>query len=164
MIVAIYRKLIIYSIYLAPIVLLIVRLSWGWESFESGRAHLSHDHFQDTVSFFDSLHIPAPKASVIISGSVEVAGGILLMLGLGSRLIAVPLAINFCMAIVTASKDNVANFFHQDPSKIVDDTAFPFLIASLIILAFGPGLFSIDAILKRTLFKRHSAGLPNVAA
>ena len=34
-------------------------------------------------------------------------------------------------------------------SKIVDDTAYPILIMALILFAFGPGLFSIDGVLKK---------------
>jgi putative oxidoreductase len=162
LIATVYRKIIIYSVYLAPLALLILRLGWGWELIESGRGHLMH--IDQTTKFFTSLNIPFPKANVYISGSTELAGGVLLMVGLAARLISIPLIINFIVAYITASKDNVTHLFSQDYSKIVDDSAYPFLITSLIVLAFGPGLFSIDAVLKRTLFKKYSAGLPHVAA
>jgi putative oxidoreductase len=128
-----------------------LRLSWGWEMLESGYGHLTH--IQDTTNFFISLHIPFPKANVIISASIELIGGALMMLGLAARLISIPLLFNFFVAIVTASHDNVVHIFTQDISKIVDDTAYPFLMTSLIILAFGPGLFSIDGVLRATVFK-----------
>jgi hypothetical protein len=35
----------------------------------------------------------------------------------------------------------------------VDDTAFPFLIASLVVLGFGPGRISLDFLLQKTIFK-----------
>jgi len=147
-----YRKLVVYGTFLAPVALLLLRLGWGWELIESGYGHLTH--IDQTVGFFESLHIPFPKANVIISGSTELVGGVLLMLGLAARAICIPLFFNFCVAYATASRDNVMHIFSQDPAKIVDDTAYPFLITSLIILSLGPGLISIDALLKRTIFRR----------
>jgi putative oxidoreductase len=152
-----YRILIKSAVYLAPFVLLLIRAGWGWEMFEAGRGHLTH--LDQTASFFASLHIPAPRASAMISGTTETVGGALLMVGLAARLIAIPLAFNFLVAILTASSDNVKLIFNQDFSKIVDDTAFPLLIASLVILAFGPGLFSLDALLKKTVMKKYATGL-----
>ncbi len=40
--------------------------------------------------------------------------------------------------------------------NIVDDAAYPFLITSLIILAFGPGMISLDALRARTVCKRYT--------
>lgn len=141
-----------WASYLGPFALLMLRLGWGWEMLESGYGHLTH--IQSTVDFFVSLHIPFPKANVIISGSTEMVGGALMMLGLAARLISIPLLFNFLVAILTASHDNVVHIFSQDFSKIVDDTAYPFVMTSLVILAFGPGLFSIDGILRATAFRK----------
>jgi len=148
-----YRLLIRYTAYVAPFVLLLIRMGWGWEMVESGRGHLTH--LSDTVAFFQSLNIPAPKANAIISGTVELVGGIFLMLGFASRLITIPLAFNFLVAILTASSDNVKHIFTQDFSKIVDDTAFPFMVASLVIFVFGPGFLSIDGLLKATALQKY---------
>jgi putative oxidoreductase len=155
---ALYRKLVIYGAYLAPLALLILRLGWGWELIESGRGHLNN--IPQMVERFQSWGITfQPRAQVIMSATVELVGGGLLMLGLASRAIAIPLIGNFIVAYLTASKDNVHMFFKQDPSNIIDDAAYPFLIMSLIILSVGPGLFSVDAILQRTVFKRYAGGL-----
>jgi putative oxidoreductase len=151
--VKIYALFLKWTSFLAPFALLMLRLSWGWEMLESGYGHLTHIHA--TTDFFMSLHIPFPRANVIISGSTELIGGALMMLGLAARLISIPLLFNFLVAILTASHDNVVHLFTQDYSKIVDDTAYPFVVTSLIILAFGPGLFSIDGILRVTLFEKY---------
>jgi putative oxidoreductase len=73
------------------------------------------------------------------------------MLGLGSRLISIPLIVNFVVAYLTASRDKVQMFFHQDPSNFIDDAAFPFLLTAILILAFGPGRISLDALIKKRL-------------
>jgi putative oxidoreductase len=147
-----YRWLLRISNYLQPAVLLIIRLAWGWELYESGYGHLTH--IKDTADFFTSLGIPHPVANAYISGTTELVGGILLMAGLGSRLISIPLIFNFLVAYATDAKDKLAKFFTEDPSNIVDYTAFPFLVAALVVLAFGPGWFSIDGILRLAIFKK----------
>jgi len=39
--------------------------------------------------------------------------------------------------------------FFSNSDKFVKADPFPYLLTALIVLAFGPGLFSIDALLKR---------------
>src|SRR5271155_879993 len=143
---SLYQLLIRIGQYLKPAVLLIFRLAWGWELFESGRAHLAN--VPAMVERFQSWGVPFPHLNVYISAYTEMFGGLLLMVGLASRLISIPLFFNFCVAYLTASHDTVVNFFHQDPSNFIDDTAFPFLITSMLFLAAGPGIISADALIK----------------
>src|SRR5271170_1591910 len=152
---SLYQLLIRIGQYLKPAVLLIFRLAWGWELFESGRAHLAN--VPAMVERFQHWGIPLPHLNVYISGYTEMFGGLLLMAGLASRLIAIPLFFNFCVAYLTASHDTVVNFFRQDPSNIIDDAAFPFLITSLLILALGPGVISIDGLIKGLTCGIHKA-------
>jgi putative oxidoreductase len=42
----------------------------------------------------------------------------------------------------------------SDPDKFVQAAPFPFLLTALIVLAFGPGLFSVDALLKRVIERK----------
>jgi putative oxidoreductase len=146
-----YERLIRFGAYLAPFVLLIIRLAWGWELFESGRSHLAD--VAEMTQRFAGWGIPFPHANVYLSASTEMIGGVLIMFGFASRLISIPLFFNFCVAYLTASHDKVVNFFHQDPSNFIDDSAFPFLIMTLVILAFGPGAISVDGLLKHTFFR-----------
>jgi putative oxidoreductase len=122
--------------------LLLVRLAWGFQLYESGWGHLTH--VGKTAQFFQSLHIPFPVANVYISGATEFVGGILLMLGLFSRLVSIPLLFNFCVAYLTASPGAVRELLHlQKPDDFINDSAFPFLVTSLLILAFGPGRIAL---------------------
>ena len=146
-----YKLLIRYATFLCPIVLLLFRLAWGYELIQSGYAHLTH--IDQTAQFFQSLNIPHPRANVIISASTELVGGMLLIPGLAARLIALPLIFNFIVALATASRPALAHIFTA-PEGVIDDTAFPFLMTALLILAFGPGPISIDGLLKRTLIKK----------
>lgn len=128
--------------------LLLTRLAWGWQLLESGHAHLSD--VAGSAKNFAEWGIPLPTFNVYLAGSVEMFGGALLMLGLASRLISVPLFFNFCVAYLTASRETVKHLFTQNPDMFINDAAFPFLVTSLLILAFGPGKASIDYLLRRT--------------
>jgi putative oxidoreductase len=142
--------------YLQSAVLLVLRLSWGWQLAESGYGHLTH--VGKTIEAFQGWGVPFPHLSVYVSGCTELAGGSLLLLGLGTRLISLPLVFNFIVAIVAASRSDIAKAFSEHGvlsgwDTIVNDTAFPMLMLALIMLAFGPGKVSIDAILKHTAFR-----------
>ena len=96
---AAYRTLNTTGVSIQSAVLLLLRLSWGFQVAESGFGHLTH--VQKTVDFFVQLGIPMPLLNVYISGYTELVGGALLMLGLGTRLISVPMIFNFIVAIVS---------------------------------------------------------------
>ena len=148
--------------YFQSIALLVLRIGIGSALFVSGWSHL-HD-INTMVKRFESWHIPHPLFNVYVSGITEAVGGALLTLGLATRLISLPLVVNFIVAYATASRSEftaLRNGFHAGPMKawdawgdIVNDSAMPFLVASLVTLAFGPGLFSIDALLRRVMVGR----------
>lgn len=161
--------------YLQSAVLLLVRLAFGWKMYLSGYRHL-FVNFQGTVEAFTSWNVPMPHLNVYISGYTEMIGGILLMLGLATRLISIPLTFNFIVAILTAGASSVKQMLQGgqilDPKNynpgrlsgleaVIDDTAFPFLAVSLILLAFGAGKASIDYLLSRTVFARRPAPIPS---
>ena len=129
--------------------LLVVRLYWGWQFFVTGRGHLMD--LEKTTTFFTSLHIPMPRLNAIAAGATECTGGVLLALGLFARPAAVPLIFTMIIAYATADSEALHAIF-SDPDKFVTATPFLFLFASLLVLIFGPGKLSLDA-----LFFRKSA-------
>jgi putative oxidoreductase len=126
--------------------LLAVRLYWGWQMFVAGSAHLSD--VPAMVERFTEWGVPFPLFNVYLSAITEIVCGLLLAAGVAARLIAVPLIINFCVAYLTASREVLVNIFN-DPDAFVSDAAFLFLLASVIVFIFGPGAFSVDALLKK---------------
>ena len=134
--------------------LLAIRLYWGWQFWQTGWGKLSN--ISRPIEYFTSLGIPAPAFTAHFIGLLEAGGGILLMLGLASRLIALPLVVDMIMAYVIADRDALhAIFSKQDDFYKADP--FTFLFASLIILIFGPGWFSLDTIVKSQRAKRQKA-------
>jgi putative oxidoreductase len=126
--------------------LLMVRLYWGWQFIQTGWGKLHH---LDKISgFFASLNIPFPSGSAHFVASLEFVGGILLILGLGSRLIGLLLTANMLVAYWTADRDALFSVF-SDPGKFYVADPYTFLFASVMVLVFGAGLISLDAILTK---------------
>ena len=126
--------------------LLAVRLYWGWQFAQSGWGKL---HNLDRVTeFFASLNIPAPHANAVFVSNLEFFGGLLLILGLGNRLLGLVLTGNMIMAYVTADREALSSIF-SDPGKFYAADPYTFLFASLIVLIFGAGTFSVDGLIAR---------------
>jgi len=137
---------------LQSVFLLYMRLTWGSQFLITGWGKL---HAIEKVStYFASLHISYPVFNAYLVGAVEMIGGFLLIIGLGSRLVAIPLMIVMFMALGTAHADQIADFrFLLVPKTLVAQTPYPYLITCLLVFIFGPGRVSIDAWIKRCLSK-----------
>jgi putative oxidoreductase len=127
--------------YLRSPLLLVLRGYWGWQFAQTGWGKLMN--LERTAEFFGSLGIPLPKLNAVMAGGVECVGGALLLAGLGARLVSVPLAATMLVAYVTADNEAVREIF-SDPEKFTSAAPFLFLLVALIVLAFGPGTFSLD--------------------
>jgi len=128
--------------------LLAIRLYWGWQFFLTGKGKLMNP--VKVTDFFQSLHIPFPAFNVYLAGGTECFGGLLLLAGLGSRLISMPLIFVTIIAYLTAEIDTVKHIF-SNSDKFVSADPFLFMLAAIIVLAFGPGAFSIDWLIEKKL-------------
>lgn len=126
--------------------LLLVRLYWGWSFIVAGWGKLQN-HAQ-AAEYFASLHIPLPGVNAWLASATECGGGALLLLGLASRLTALPLICTMAVAYLTAERERLQSFF-SDTDKFTGAAPFLFLYAAVLILVFGPGCFSIDHLLAR---------------
>jgi len=132
--------------YLQSPLLLVVRLYWGWQMAQTGWAKLHN--LAKVTDFFTSLGIPHPGPTAAFVAFVEFAGGILLAIGLFSRITSVALGIDMIVAYITADREALFSFF-SDPGKFYNADPYTFLAASLLILIFGPGLFALDTLIVR---------------
>jgi putative oxidoreductase len=139
-----YRVLVRTSSSLQTPFLLAIRLYWGWQFMETGWGKLAD--IGKVTQFFTSLGIPAPMLNAYFVSALELGGGLLLILGLGSRLIAFPLVIDMLVAYVTADRAALFSIF-SNPDTFTSAAPYTFLIASLLVLIFGPGGVSVDALL-----------------
>ena len=141
-----YARFSVLASYLQSPFLLAVRLYWGWQFAQSGWGRLHH--ISQATSFFASLNLPFPQATVIAISTLEFVGGILLITGLASRLTGLLLAGDMFVAYLTADREALSSIF-SDPGKFYGADPYTFLFAALIVLIFGAGLFSVDAWLSR---------------
>src|SRR5258708_31583630 len=130
--------------------LLFVRVYWGWQLAVAGWGKLTN--IPTTIENFTKMGVPAPAFNAHFVGGVECLGGCLLILGLASRLLSVPLIINMLTAFVIADREALKSIF-SEPDKFYGAAPYTFLFACIIILLFGPGLFSFDTLIAKVRAK-----------
>ncbi len=127
----------------APAATLLVRLMVGWVFLSEG---IQKFLFPEAlgVGRFLKIGIPAPYFFAPFVGVVEIICGLLLILGLLTRLAALPLLIDITVAIITTkipmlSKSGFWAAMHEAR------TDYCMWLGSLFILMVGAGSVSLDA-------------------
>lgn len=150
--ISLYRRLLKLLNFLQCPFLLFVRVYWGWQFWQTGWGKLQD--ISKPIGFFTELGIPFPVFNAWFVSLLECFGGILLILGLASRLISIPLVIDMLVAYITADREAFKSIF-SEPDKFYAAAPYTFLFASLIVLLFGPGAISLDYLIARYVKKRH---------
>jgi putative oxidoreductase len=129
---------------------LLVRLFVGYFFFETGLGKAQN--LDAMTERFVGWGIPLPGLSVVLSVYTELIGGALLVLGLGTRLAAIPLLINMLIAILMV---NIKNVTGVDDFVELDTPLYALFF--LWLLFSGPGWVSFDHLLwKRWHRHRHA--------
>ena len=131
--------------FLAP---LLTRLVIGYAFMLTGRGKWMN--FDNTVRFFDGLGIPLPQANAAFVSSLELIGGMAIMIGLGTRLFAFLLSNTMVVALLTADKESFLAKFGSDLTEV---TPVVFLLFLIWLVLYGPGRLSLDAVIARA-FRR----------
>src|ERR1700745_1974418 len=126
--------------------LLAVRLYWGWQLAQNGWGKLHN--LSNVTEFFVSLGLPVPGATALFVAAFELVGGILLALGLFSRIAALGVAVDMIVAYITADREALFAFF-STPGRFYVADPYTFLFAGLLVLIFGPGKLALDEFLDR---------------
>lgn len=122
---------------------LVARVVVGWVFMWSGWEKLSNLP-QITQNFID-WGIPFPQVLTPFVSSVEFFGGLLLLLGLFTRVAAVPLVIVMIVATISAKWDQVDSL---ETLLGFEEVAYMALFGWLAVA--GPGPISLDYLLRRT--------------
>jgi putative oxidoreductase len=95
------------------------------------------------VGRFTKIGIPYPHITAPFVGVVEIACGILLMVGLATRFAVFPLLIDIGVAIATTK---IPMLLHQGfwPAMHESRTDFCMVLGLIAILCIGPGRLSCD--------------------
>jgi putative oxidoreductase len=97
-----------------------------------------------TTAFFDFLGIPAPHVFAYVVGLTEFLGGILLIGGLLTSVVAVALAVDMAVAIWTYNAGN--GFFTETPNGGWELNGL-ILLAMGALALLGGGRWSLDSML-----------------
>ncbi len=144
---SIHRTFLSQLPHLQSVILLFFRITCGWSFFLTGKGKLAN--LERTTKFFASLSLPAPHAHAVLVGSLEMIGGLMLVSGLFSRAISLPLAGTMVVAYLTAHRDEA----FLSISDFTDQAPYSFLMATLFLFAFGAGRFSVDHFLQPRIAK-----------
>lgn len=105
----------------------------GWQKFDNG--------VENFATFLEGLNVPAPEVVAWLMMFAEGVGGLMLIAGVLTRLVTLPLIAIMIGAILLVKVD--LGFIVADAAGAELDTA---LLAGLLGLLFiGPGRFSVDA-------------------
>ena len=120
---------------LARLTVGLVFIGTGW-----GKLH----SIPDVTEFFTSLHIPAPGFNARLTAATELFGGLAVLLGLGTRLVSLPLAFTMVIAIVTAKRDDITGL-----TALVGLEEWSYLVFFIWLALVGAGPLSIDGLVGR---------------
>jgi putative oxidoreductase len=133
---------------------LLVRLTLGLVFTTTGWGKL---HSLDKVTeFFASLHIPAAGAQAAMVSTIEFAGGLLLIAGLGTRIVSALLIGVMAVAILTAKLPELHGVV-----DLANTIEFTYLAMFVWLVVAGAGAVSLDRVIAR---RNHAEPRVGVAA
>ena len=122
---------------LARLTVGLVFLQTGW-----GKIH----DLRHVVDFFTDLHIPFPAFQARLVACTELVGGAAMLLGLGTRLVAVPLSVTMVVAILTAKRGELDSL-----TALVGFEEWAYLVFFVWLALTGAGPLSVDHLIARRL-------------
>jgi putative oxidoreductase len=96
------------------------------------------------AGFLDSLGVPLPALSAWLAALTELVGGLALLVGVGVRLVSLPLAFNMLVAILTVHRTGF------DVSQGGMEFALVLLATSIALALTGGGQFSLEHLLRKS--------------
>jgi putative oxidoreductase len=138
-----------YVSFLAP---LLTRLVIGYIFYGTGHGKLAH--LDKITGYFENLGIPFPHLNAVFIGTLEYVGGICLIIGLLTRPVSALLGATMIVALMTGAKDSFIDAWHGadadgNEKSLLDVSAFVMGMLLLWLMMYGPGLLSIDALIRK---------------
>lgn len=131
------EKLRLVASKLDSIILLLLRLTLAYGFYTPAR--MKWNDINAIAGWFESMTYPLPTLNAYLAGITEAAGVLLLLLGLGTRLISIPLMFVMLIAIFTV---HLGNGFEAGDNGFEIPLYYLLMLFSLFV--FGSGKFSID--------------------
>ena len=122
---------------LARVAIGVVFAGSGW-----GKLH----NLDKITSFFADLGIPAPGFNAVLASSAELICGVLILVGLLTRLASIPLIVVMVVAILTAKRGDIGGL-----SDLLGFTETLYIVLLAWLATAGPGPLSLDRLALRAL-------------
>ena len=124
-----------YAPFVVRVLAGVIMAAHGWRKLQGGPAN-----FGQALA---GLGVPLPTLMAYVVTFVELIGGILLIVGLLSRLAALLLTIDLVVAIVLV-KVNIGLLSPTDGSGVGAELELGLIAGLLVVLLAGPGRLSVD--------------------
>lgn len=145
-IIAAHDKIFALAARAKPVVVVLSRVSLGVLFAQSGWGKLHN--LPKIIDYFTSLGIPAPQIQAPFVASVELVCGVLVLVGLLTRLASIPLLCTMVVAIITAKKADL-----DGVSDLFGISEYLYILLFLYLIVDGPGPLSLDHLV-RTRMRR----------
>lgn len=145
-IIELYQKLVTQVKAMKDLPLLFFRLVLAYGFY--GTAMMKWQNIDGVADWFGSLGIPMPTLNAYLAASTEIAGVVLLTLGLATRFISIPLMITMLVAIFTV---HLGNGFEAGNNGFEIPLYYLLMLFSLMIS--GAGRISLDHFISKKLVK-----------
>ena len=109
-----------------------------------GPAMMKWKNMDGIIDWFSGMGIPFPTVNAYLSASTEVAGSVLLLIGLGTRIISIPLMVVMLVAIFTV---HIGHGFEAGANGF--EIPLYYLIMLFTLLVYGPGRYSLEGLLRK---------------
>ncbi len=110
----------------------------GWGKWSRG--------ISGTGRWMESLGVPFPQLNARLVATLELVGGLLLLVGLGTHWVAIPLAANMVVA-TWAEKFKIGAPFQGNENAQGYELTILLGLASVALVLLGAGTLSVDALL-----------------
>ena len=109
-----------------------------------GPATMKWNNMDGIIEWFEGMGMPFPTLNAYLAASTEMAGVFLLLFGLFTRLISIPLMVVMLVAVFTV---HFTNGFEAGNNGF--EIPLYYLIMLFTLTVYGAGRFSLDGIIKR---------------
>jgi putative oxidoreductase len=137
-----FNKLSEYLSRLQSLPLLALRLVLAYGFY--GTAMMKWGNINGVADWFQSMNYPFPVLNAYLAASTEALGVVLLVLGLGTRLISLPLMFVMVIAILTV---HLSHGFEAGSNGF--EIPLYYLLMLFTLFVYGSGKISIDHLIKR---------------
>jgi putative oxidoreductase len=127
---------------------LVARITTGWIFLWSGWGKLHN--LEDVTAFFMDLGIPAASVQAPAIATLELVGGAMLLLGLGTRFFSFMLSCTMVVAILTALREDLEGL-----GDLFALSEYLYITLFLYLIVQGAGMLSADAAV-REWYRRQS--------